>query len=92
MRMVAGSRGSVLWRRQGEGDSPQGPARQTPDSAKARAVPAEARRSRLQASAKQPTIGKTVDDVMVAIERDNPRRKGVLPKDCARPGLDNRTP
>ena len=51
-------------------------------------VPAEARWSHLQASAKQPTIGKTVDDAMVAIERDNPRLKGVLPKDYARPGLD----
>ena len=33
-------------------------------------VPADARWSHLQASAKQPTIGKTVDDAMVAIERD----------------------
>ena len=49
-------------------------------------VPAEARWSHLQASAKLPTIGKTVDDAMVAIERDNPRLKGVLPKDYARPG------
>ena len=30
-------------------------------------------------------VGKTVDDAMVAIERDNPRLKGVLPKDYARP-------
>ena len=51
-------------------------------------VPAEARWSHLQAQAKQPTIGKLVDDAMVAIERDNPRLKGVLPKDYARPGLD----
>jgi type I restriction-modification system DNA methylase subunit len=51
-------------------------------------VPADARWSHLQASAKQPAIGKTVDDAMVAIERDNPRFKGVLPKDYARPGLD----
>jgi type I restriction enzyme M protein len=51
-------------------------------------VPADARWSHLQASAKQPTIGKVVDDAMVAIERDNPRLKGVLPKDYARPGLD----
>jgi type I restriction enzyme M protein len=51
-------------------------------------VPAEARWSHLQANAKQPTIGKLVDDAMVAIERDNPRLKGVLPKDYARPGLD----
>ncbi len=51
-------------------------------------VPREARWSHLQANAKQPTIGKIVDDAMVAIERDNPRLKGVLPKDYARPGLD----
>ena len=51
-------------------------------------VPREARWSHLQANAKQPTIGKLVDDAMVAIERDNPRLKGVLPKDYARPGLD----
>jgi type I restriction enzyme M protein len=51
-------------------------------------VPAEARWSHLQASAKLPTIGKIVDDAMVAIERDNPRLKGVLPKDYARPALD----
>src|SRR5271156_4377374 len=51
-------------------------------------VPKEARWSHLQANAKQPTIGKIVDDAMVAIERDNPRLKGVLPKDYARPGLD----
>jgi type I restriction enzyme M protein len=51
-------------------------------------VPKEARWSHLQANAKQPTIGKTVDDAMVAIERDNSRLKGVLPKDFARPGLD----
>ncbi|WP_395718835.1 N-6 DNA methylase [Prosthecobacter sp.] len=51
-------------------------------------VPADARWSHLQANAKQPTIGKIVDDAMVAIERDNPRLKGVLPKDYARPGLD----
>jgi type I restriction enzyme M protein len=51
-------------------------------------VPKEARWSHLQASAKLPAIGKVVDDAMVALERDNPRLKGVLPKDYARPGLD----
>jgi type I restriction enzyme M protein len=51
-------------------------------------VPKEGRWSHLQSSAKQATIGKVVDDAMVAIERDNPRLKGVLPKDYARPGLD----
>ncbi|MEI7732446.1 MAG: class I SAM-dependent DNA methyltransferase [Verrucomicrobiota bacterium] len=51
-------------------------------------VPKEGRWSHLQASAKQPNIGQLVDDAMVAIERDNPRLKGVLPKDFARPALD----
>jgi type I restriction enzyme M protein len=51
-------------------------------------VPVDARWPHLQAHAKQPTIGKIVDDAMVAIERDNPRLKGVLPKDYARPALD----
>jgi type I restriction enzyme M protein len=51
-------------------------------------VPKESRWSHLQGKAKQATIGKLVDDAMVAIERDNPRLKGVLPKDYARPALD----
>jgi type I restriction enzyme M protein len=51
-------------------------------------VPKEARWSFLQAKAKQPNIGKLVDDAMVATERDNPRLKGILPKDFARPSLD----
>ena len=41
-----------------------------------------------KANAKQPTIGKLIDDAMVAIERENPSLKGVLPKDYARPRLD----
>ena len=52
-----------------------------PDEYKAESVfwvPKEARWAHLQTSAKQPTIGKVVDDAMVAIERDNPRLK-VLP-------------
>ena len=51
-------------------------------------VPKEARWSFLQANAKQATIGKFVDDAMVAIERDNRSLKGILPKDYARPALD----
>ncbi|RKG68508.1 SAM-dependent DNA methyltransferase [Corallococcus sp. CA054B] len=51
-------------------------------------VPREARWTQLQAEAKQPIIGKLVDDAMVAVERDNPSLKGVLPKEYARPGLD----
>jgi len=51
-------------------------------------VPKEARWGFLQRNAKQPDVGKIVDDAMVAIERDNPSLKGVLPKDYARPTLD----
>ncbi|TAJ24023.1 MAG: SAM-dependent DNA methyltransferase, partial [Planctomycetota bacterium] len=51
-------------------------------------VPKSARWSYLQANAKQPTIGKLIDDAMVAIERENPTLKGVLPKDYARQALD----
>ncbi len=51
-------------------------------------VPKEARWSHLRANAKQPTIGKIIDDAMDAIERDNRSLKGVLPKDYNRPGLD----
>ena len=51
-------------------------------------VPKEARWARLQAGAKQPTIGKLIDDAMVAIEKENPKLKGVLPKDYSRPALD----
>jgi len=35
-------------------------------------VPKEARWSRLQDGAKQPTIGRLIDDAMVAIEKENP--------------------
>ena len=51
-------------------------------------VPIEARWSYLQANAKQPNIGKLIDDAMVAIEKDNSPLKGVLPKDYARPTFD----
>ncbi|MCK9356271.1 MAG: type I restriction-modification system subunit M, partial [Dehalococcoidia bacterium] len=51
-------------------------------------VPKEARWSLFKANAKQPQIGRIVDDAMLAIERDNPTLKGVLPKDYARPALD----
>ncbi|WP_322793339.1 class I SAM-dependent DNA methyltransferase [Bellilinea sp.] len=51
-------------------------------------VPAEARWIQIQAKARQPDIGKVIDDAMTAIERDNPALKGVLPKDYARPQLD----
>jgi type I restriction enzyme M protein len=51
-------------------------------------VPKEARWSHLQANAKQPSIGKDVDDAMVALERDNPRLKGALNKNYGRADLD----
>jgi len=51
-------------------------------------VPKEARWSHLQASAKQSTIGKLIDDAMAAIEANNASLKGVLPKEYARPALD----
>jgi type I restriction enzyme M protein len=54
-------------------------------------VPKDARWSHLQAKAKQPAIGKLVDDAMIAIEKENHQLKGVLPKDYARPTLDKHT-
>jgi len=51
-------------------------------------VPPEARWSHIRAHAKQPGIGKIIDDAMDAIERENPMLKGVLPKIYAMPGLN----
>ena len=51
-------------------------------------VPEKARWTYLQARAKRPEIGTLVDNAMIEIERENPRLKGVLPKNYARPGLD----
>ncbi len=51
-------------------------------------VPKEARWEFLKSNAKKPEIGKLVDDAMIAIEKDNPTLKGVLPKNYARPDLD----
>jgi type I restriction enzyme M protein len=51
-------------------------------------VPAEARWSNLRANAKQPTVGKLIDEAMIAIEKRNETLKGVLPKDYARPALN----
>jgi len=50
-------------------------------------VPKSARWTHLQANAKQPDIGKRIDDAMIAIEQENPSLKGVLPKDYSRPAL-----
>jgi type I restriction enzyme M protein len=51
-------------------------------------VPPEARWDFLQANAKDPEIGILIDKAMIAIERDNPQLKAILPKDFARPSLN----
>jgi type I restriction enzyme M protein len=52
-------------------------------------VPKEARWENLKKNAKQPTIGKIIDEAMDAVERDNPSLKGVLSSmNYARPALD----
>jgi len=51
-------------------------------------VPAPARWSHLRAYAKQPNIGRMIDEAMLAIENENASLKGVLPKEYARPALN----
>ena len=51
-------------------------------------VPQEARWSNIQAQARQPTNGATIDQAMTAIERGNQALRGILPKDFGRDGLD----
>ncbi len=53
-------------------------------------VPPEARWSHLRANAKQPEIGKLIDNAMDLVELDNPILRGVLPKTFSRPALDVR--
>lgn len=50
-------------------------------------VPQEARWAELQAKGKTPNIAKLIDDAMYAIEADNPKLKGKLPRDYARRGI-----
>jgi type I restriction enzyme M protein len=72
-------------------DKKSGADPEDPDEYRAQSVfwvPPEARWAHLKAQAKQPTIGRLVDDAMAGIERDNPALKSVLPKDYARPALD----
>ena len=54
-------------------------------------VPLKARWSYLQARAKLPEIGRDLDDAMDELEKDNPKLKGVLPKQYARPNLDKQS-
>ena len=79
-------RHAVLEAERGEGADPE-----DPDEYRAENifwVPREARWERLRALARQPAIGRAVDDAMAGIERDNAALKDVLPKDYARPGFD----
>ena len=53
-------------------------------------VPSEARWAKIAEAAHTPEIGKTIDDAMILIEKENVRLKGILPKNFARPELDKR--
>ncbi len=53
-------------------------------------VPAEARWQRLSVSARGGEIGSLIDAAMLAIEKENKKLRGVLPKNYARPDLDQR--
>ena len=50
-------------------------------------VPPEARWAEIQAKGKTANIGKLIDDAMYAIERDNSKLRGKLPRDYARRGI-----
>ena len=51
-------------------------------------VPPGSRWEVFQKNAKQPSIGKIIDDAMDLIERENMSLKGILPKNYSRPELD----
>ena len=66
-----------------EAERAQGADPEDPDEYRAQSifwVPPEARWAHLKAQARQPTIGRLVDDAMAGLERDNPALK-----DYARP-------
>lgn len=74
-----------------EADHAQGADPEDPDEYRAVNifwVPPEARWQYLRGRAKDPKIGKIIDEALLAIERDNPTLKGVLPKEYAHPRLD----
>ena len=52
-------------------------------------VPVDARWANIRNMARQPTIGQDIDSAMDAVERGNPALRDVLPKNYARPALDN---
>jgi type I restriction enzyme M protein len=51
-------------------------------------LPRTARWAYLRDRARTPEIGKVIDEAMLAVESANPRPRGVLPRDYARPALD----
>ena len=53
-------------------------------------VPPEARWKNVADKAHSPEIGTAIDNAMTLIEKENPRLKGILPKNFARPELDKR--
>lgn len=50
-------------------------------------VPVEARWENLRAQARQANIAELIDGAILAVERDNPKLKGKLPRDYARRGI-----
>ncbi|MDE2835222.1 MAG: class I SAM-dependent DNA methyltransferase [Bacteroidota bacterium] len=76
-----------------EGQRSEGADPEDPDEYRAQNVfwvPLEARWANLRSKARQPAIGQVVDVAMERVERDNPILKGILPKDYARPVLNQR--
>ena len=76
-----------------DAEQDQGADPEDPDEYRAQSifwVPPEARWQHLKNQARQPTIGRVVDDAMTAVERDNPALKDVLPKEYGRDALDKR--
>ena len=70
-----------------ESERDQGADPEDPDEYRAQSifwVPPEARWQHLKNQARQPTIGRLVDDAMTAVERDNPALRDVLPKEYGR--------
>ena len=74
-----------------ESERDQGADPEDPDEYRAQSifwVPPEARWQHLKNQARQPTIGRLVDDAMSAVERDNLALRDVLPKEYGRDALD----
>jgi len=53
-------------------------------------VPQDSRWEIIASKSRTPEIGTTIDDAMRHIEKENPKLKGILPKNFSRPELDKR--